>query len=79
MNFSNNEMNLMCIYDTGTRTGLIKALTEMRGELGADEADLRRLTDSTIEKLSAMTDEEYETVELYPDFDDEEDVDGTAL
>ncbi len=76
MNFSNDEMNLMCIYDTGTRTGLIKALTEMRGELGADEADLRRLTDSTIEKLSAMTDEEYETVELYPDFDDEEDVDA---
>ena len=76
MNFSNDEMNLMCIYDSGTRTGLIKALTEMRGELGADEADLRRLTDSTIEKLSAMTDEEYETVELYPDFDDEEDVDA---
>ena len=76
MNFSNDEMNLMCIYDTGTRTGLIKALSEMRGELGADEADLRRLTDSTIEKLSAMTDEEYESVELYPDFDDEEDVDA---
>ena len=76
MNFSNDEMNLMCIYDTGTRTGLIKALTEMRGELGADEPDLRRLTDSTIEKLSAMTDEEYATVELYPDFDDEEDVDA---
>jgi len=76
MNFSNDEMNLMCIYDTGTRTGLIKALSEMRGELGTDEADLRRLTDSTIEKLSAMTDEEYETVELYPDFDDEEDVDA---
>ena len=76
MNFSNDEMNLMGIYDTVTRTGLIKALTEMRGELGADEADLRRLTDSTIEKLSAMTDEEFETVELYPDFDDEEDVDA---
>ena len=76
MNFTHDEMNLMCIYDTGTRTGLIKALSEMRGELGADEVELRRLTDSTIEKLSAMTDKEYETVELYPDFDDEEDVDA---
>ena len=77
MNFTNDEMNLMCIYDTGTRTGLIKALSEMRGELGTDEVELRRLTDSTIEKLSAMTDKEYETVELYPDFDDEEeDVDA---
>ena len=72
MNFSNDEMNLMCIYDTGTRTGLIKALSEMRGEFGTDEAELRRLTDSTIEKLSAITDEEFAQVELYPDFDDEE-------
>lgn len=46
MNFSNDEMNFMCIYDTGTRTGLINALSEMRGELGADEAELRRLTGS---------------------------------
>ena len=77
MNFTHDEMNLMCIYDTGTRTGLIKALSEMRGELGTDEVELRRLTDSTIEKLSAMTDKKYETVELYPDFDDEEeDVDA---
>jgi hypothetical protein len=76
MNFSNDEMNLMCIYDTGTRTGLIEALSEMRGELGADETELRRLTDSTIEKLSAITDEEFAKVELYPDFDDEEDVDA---
>lgn len=76
MNFTHDEMNLMCIYDTGTRTGLIKALSEMRGALGTDEVELRRLTDSTIEKLSAMTDKEYETVELYPDFDDEEDVDA---
>lgn len=64
--------NHLCIYDTGTRTGLIKALSEMRGELGADEAELRQLTDSTIEKLSAITDDEFATVELYPDFDDEE-------
>ena len=76
MNFTHDEMKLMCIYDTGTRTGLIKALSEMRGELGTDEVEIRRLTDSTIEKLSAMTDKEYETVELYPDFDDEEDVDA---
>lgn len=72
MNFSNDEMNLMCIYDTGTRTGLIEALSEMREELGADETELRRLTDSTIEKLSVITDEDYGKLELYPDFDDEE-------
>ena len=70
MNFTNDEMNLMCIYDTGSRTGLINALSEMRKELGADEVALRELTDSVLNKLSAMADEDYEQLELYPDFDE---------
>ena len=73
MDFTNDEMNLMCIYDTGSRTGLINALSEMRKELDADEAALRELTDSTLNKLSAMTEEDYEKLELYPDFDDDTD------
>ena len=76
MIFNNDEMNLMCIYDTGSRTGLMNALSEMRKELSADEVELRELTDSTLNKLSAMSDEDYEELELYPDFDDEEDVDA---
>ena len=76
MNFTNDEMNLMCIYDTGSRMGLMNALSEMRKELSSDEVELRELTDSTLNKLSAMSDEDYEKLELYPDFDDEEDVDA---
>ena len=76
MIFNNDEMNLMCIYDAGSRTGLMNALSEMRKELSEDEVELRALTDSTLNKLSAMSDEDYEKLELYPDFDDEEDVDA---
>lgn len=76
MIFNNDEMNLMCIYDTGSRTGLMNALSEMRKELSEDEGELRELTDSTLNKLSAMSDKDYEELELYPDFDDEEDVDA---
>ena len=76
MIFNNDELNLMCIYDTGSRTGLMNALSEMRKELSKDEVELRALTDSTLNKLSAMSDEDYEKLELYPDFDDEEDVDA---
>ena len=76
MIFNNDEMNLMCIYDTGSRTGLMNALSEMRKELSEDEVELRELTDSTLNTLSAMSDEDYEKLELYPDFDDEEDVDA---
>ena len=70
MDFTNDEMNLMCIYDTGSRTGLINALSEMRKELDADEVALRELTDSVLNKLSDMPDEDYEKLELYPDFDE---------
>ena len=68
--FTFEEMNLMCIYNTGSRTGLIEALTEMRGELSPEEAELRELTDSALSKLRAMSDAEFAELELYPDFDE---------
>ena len=44
--------------------------TEMRGELSPDETELLALTDSTLAKLRAMTDAEFDELELYPDFDE---------
>ena len=38
-NFTFEETNLLCIYNTGSRTGLIDALAEMRGELSPEEAE----------------------------------------
>nr|WP_317366053.1 transposon-transfer assisting family protein [uncultured Blautia sp.] len=69
-NFTFEEMNLMCIYNTGSRTGLIEVLTEMCGELAPEETELRELTDSTLRKLQAMTEDEFAELELYPDFDE---------
>ena len=68
-NFTFEETNLLCIYNTGSRTGLIGALTEMRGELSPEEVELRELTDSALMKLCVMTDEDFSQLELYPDFD----------
>ena len=45
MNITFEERQLMSLYNTGTRTGLIAALVEMRGYLAADETELRELTD----------------------------------
>lgn len=75
MTFTNDELNLMCIYDTGTRTGLLEALTIMKEVLEPEETELREMTDSVIDKLSAMSDAEYAELELFPDFD-KEDADG---
>ena len=69
-NFIFEEINLMCIYNTGSRTGLIKALNEMRGHLEPDETELRELTDSALGKLQAMSDAEFAELELFPDFDE---------
>ena len=69
-NFTFEETNLLCIYNTGSRTGLIVALTEMRGELSPEETELRELTDSALSKLRAMTDASFDALELYPDFDE---------
>ena len=69
-NFTFEETNLLCIYNPGSRTGLIDALAEMRGELSPEEAELRELTDSALMKLRAMSDAEFAELELYPDFDE---------
>lgn len=68
-NFTFEEKNLLCIYNTGSRSGLIDALTEMRGELSPEEAELREMTDSALGKLRAMSDAEFAELELYPDLD----------
>lgn len=67
--FTFEEMNLLCIYNTGSRRGLVDSLNEMRHHLGADEDELRCLTDSALEKLGKMTDAEYDALDLVPDFD----------
>ena len=67
-NFTFEETNLLCIYNTGSRTGLIAALTEMRGELSPEEAELRELTDNALGKRRAMSDAEFAGLELFPAF-----------
>ena len=68
--FTNDEMNLMCIYNTGTRTGLLGELTAMSAHLEPDETELAVLTRSVTEKLCAMSDEEYAVIAktLVPDW-----------
>ena len=67
--FTNDEMNLMCIYNAGSRIGLMEALSTMKQYLESDEHDLMAMTDSALEKLSRMSDEDFENLELIPDFD----------
>ena len=68
--FTFDETKLMCNYNGGNRELQSQVLTEMRGHLTPEEKELRELTDHTLEKLRAMSDEEFAKLELYPDFDE---------
>ena len=70
MSFTHDEINLMTIYNTGCRAGLIEELTTMREYLEADETELRELTDSVVAKLGKLSDAEFDALDLIPDFDE---------
>ena len=71
MNFTNDELNLMCIYSAGgSRDNLLQKLMEMKQYLESDETELLVLTESVLEKLLQMSDEDFENLELCPDFDE---------
>lgn len=69
--FTVEEINLICIYNTGTREGLLDELSEMQTHLKEDETELIELTHSVIGNLNTMKDSEFEDVivELVADFD----------
>lgn len=67
------ERNLVCIYrESGTREAVISALSAMREYL--DDADMLALTDSALRKLEAMSGAEFDALDLFPDYETEEDV-----
>ena len=70
MNFTIEEINLMCIYNPGTREGLIEELESMTGYLTKDETELRGPAESVIARLRAMTDSDFHMLQdnLVPDF-----------
>ena len=70
--FSIEELNLMCIYNTGTRSGLIAGLEKIALELAPDDAELSELIQSALKKLTAMSDQEYGELILVPDYKEEE-------
>lgn len=71
--FSIEELNLMCIYDTGTRAGLMVGLEKIALELAPEDADLMDLIQGALKKLVAMSDEEYGELILVPDYKEEDD------
>lgn len=70
--FSQEELNLICIYDPGCRSGLIYELAAMMHALMPDEKELYDLAHGVIEKLSTMNNDAYNVLcdSLTPEFDE---------
>ena len=70
MVFSKDELSLISIYNTGDRKGTMEEIEDIRTYLEDDEVELADLTASVLRKLDSITDEEFDSLDLYPDFDD---------
>ena len=67
-NFTIQELNLICLYDTGTRIGLLNEITNMTRALTSEDMELQILSESVIKKMSGLTDEEYDALMRNADF-----------
>ena len=76
MEFTRDEINLMCIYGNDSREELIRTLSEMRECLTPEEWELRELTDSVLTKLATITDAAFAGLDLFPDFAEQEETDA---
>ena len=64
MVFTKDERTLLILYCERNRSGTLKNLLLMRGQLQADEKALSALTDAVIRKLGGMTDAEFDDLNL---------------
>ena len=64
MTFTSDEMNLICIYDTSDKSELEKQLRLSVPYI--ENAELREITETVINKLERMTAEEFEQTEFIP-------------
>ncbi len=65
--FSLAEKNLMVIYNTGTRLGLMDELGNMLSYLSPDDKELHDLAISVIKKLNTLSDMDFATLDFDPD------------
>lgn len=64
MTFTSDEMNLICIYNTYDKAELEKQLRLSVPYI--ENAELREITETVINKLERMTAEEFEQTEFIP-------------
>ena len=66
---SSAEMaNLLCLYQKNTRIGTMDAIAVMHRYLEQDGRELDKMSDSLLTKPEQISDEEFDEMEKFPDF-----------
>jgi len=68
MYFTEDELFLISIYDTGDRKSTIDEISGVQQYLEEDETGLAELMESVLKKLRDISDEDYLELDLIPDF-----------
>jgi hypothetical protein len=75
--WSVEEINLMCIYDTSSRFCLMDALIEAMDDYEDDE--LLELAVGIADKLSKMNDSDFSNLHLFPEYSDNDDYETEVI
>ena len=70
MNFTSDEISLICIYGTSDRNRLISEIQQARPYI--ENAELSQIAKSVLQKLDAMTDAEFTVTEFIQPFGGDE-------
>lgn len=74
MQYSLEEINLMCIYDCTSRSGLLDELEAAMEYV--DDPEMLRLMEQTIDKLYRTTDAQFADLPLIPAWEDTDEADS---
>ena len=59
MHFNREEINLLSLYNTGSKDETLMELREMQSYLLEDETDLKHLSDTVMSKIQKLSNREY--------------------
>ena len=66
--FTADERTLLALYLEDTKAQTEENISEMQKELTPSEKELRRLSESVLSRLSSLTEEEFQTLDLFAEF-----------
>jgi len=68
--FTVEEVNLLCIFNTQNRNALISELSEAITDI--EDGDMFEIAQNALNKVSKISDEDFAALEFYPEYGDDE-------